>query len=55
MSANPTRKERKNLKDICLTESSLGIWLEIGGTKKEPRYVEPHIQNNNGEVDHKTT
>ena len=34
MAVKLTRKQRKELKDKCLTESTLRIWLEIGGIKR---------------------
>ena len=39
MASNPSRKQRKDIKDACLTESSLGIWLEIGERKQPSRYI----------------
>lgn len=46
MAVKLTRKQRKELKDKCLTESTLRIWLEIGGIKKVPRYMgKPSISN----------
>ena len=39
MAARPTRQQRKELKETCLTESTLGIWLEIEGAKLDSRYV----------------
>ena len=38
MAAKPTKKQLKKLKNECLTESALKIWLEVGGTKKEENY-----------------
>ena len=35
MAARPTCKQRKALKSTCLTESTLGIWFDIGGTKRQ--------------------
>ena len=40
MAATPSKRQIKKLKDKCLTESALKIWHEIGGTKRNSRYVE---------------
>ena len=40
MAATPTKKQRKQLKDTCLTGSTLSIWIEIGGQKRDTRYVD---------------
>ena len=37
MGAKPKKKQSDGLRQDCLVESTLKIWLEIGGTKKEPR------------------
>ena len=34
MAAKPTRSQRKQLKETCLTESTLKIWIEIKGEKR---------------------
>jgi hypothetical protein len=40
MAAKTKKKQRDGLKETCLVECTLKIWLEIGGTKREPREVE---------------
>ena len=39
MAATPTRHQRLQLSDSCLTESTLKIWLEIGGQKRPSHYI----------------
>ena len=35
----PPRQQRKQLSETCLTEFTLGIWLEIGGEKHTLRSI----------------
>ena len=49
MASNPTKIQQRGLKDECLTESTLRTWLEIGGKKREARYVEKHPRSEHKE------
>ena len=35
MAAKTSSKQRNTLREDCLTESTLKIWLEAGGTKRD--------------------
>ena len=37
MAATPTKRQTDRLKDECITESALKIWIEVGGIKQEGR------------------
>ena len=39
MAAKLTKAQIKNLKEDCIVESTLEIWMEIEGTKREERLV----------------
>ena len=41
MAAKPSRKQRKQLSETCLSESTLSTWLEIGGVKQTSGYIIP--------------
>ena len=51
MASKPSKRQRKTLKETCLTESTLHIWFEIGGEKIPSRYIEkqpkPEQKNKN--------
>ena len=47
MAALTTKNQIKNLKEDCIVESTLAIWIEIGDTKREEQLVT--TQRSNGE------